>query len=82
MTGEAEIKDVFTMTRGHVLVLKEGFRGTIHTNGIVKSDKGTATYTGPEFLDSVREGRSWLEGKSWLGVIIDPSFKELLARGQ
>lgn len=76
MTGEAEIEDVFTMTRGHVLILKEGFRGTIHRNGIVKSDKGTATYTGPEHLDSVSEG------KSWLGVIVDPSVKELFARGQ
>ena len=74
MTGEAEIEDVFTMSRGHVLVLKEGSRGTIHTNGIVKSDKDTAAYTGPKYLDSVR--------KSWLGVIVDPSVKELFARGQ
>jgi hypothetical protein len=77
MTGEAEIEDVFALAgRGQVLVLKEGFRGTIHSNGTVRSDKGTAAYIGPEHLDSVGEG------KSWLGVIVDPSVKELFARGQ
>jgi hypothetical protein len=77
ISGEGEIKDLLAITaRGQVLVLENGFRGTIHTNGIIKSDKGSATYTGPEYLDSIREG------KPWLGVIVDPSVKELFARGQ
>jgi hypothetical protein len=78
MTGEGEIKDVFAITgRGQVLIVENGFRGTIHTNGIIKSDKGTTAYTGPEYLDS-----TMAEGKSWLGVIVDASVKELFPRGQ
>jgi hypothetical protein len=76
MTGEGEIRDVFTISPGHVLVVEKGFRGTIHGNGIVKSDRGVATYTGPEYLDAIAEG------KSWLAVIVDPSVKELFPRGQ
>jgi hypothetical protein len=78
MTAEGEIREVFAIVgRGQVLVLEEGFRGTIHSNGLVKSDRGTATYTGPEYVDSTIS-----EGKSWIAVIVDPSVNKLFARGQ
>jgi hypothetical protein len=77
MSAEGEIEEVFALAkRGQVLVLKQGFRGTIHRNGTVKGDKGTATYAGPEYLDSVGQG------KSSVGVIVDPSVKELFTPGQ
>ena len=77
MIGEAEIRDTFAISaRGQVLVLEEGFFGTIPRDGIVESDAGRAAYTGPDFLDSIREG------KAWVAVRIDPSVKALFAPGQ
>lgn len=61
MSGQAEIEQVFTVTRrGLVLVLKDGFSGTIPGNGIVQSERGKSAYSGPEFIDSVGLRRSWL----------------------
>jgi hypothetical protein len=68
-TGEAEIDQVFSLTTGRVLVLKNEFRGVIYRDGIVESDRGTAVYTGPEFLHS-RE----LDA---VAVIVGDEFKEL-----
>src|SRR5262249_5904073 len=49
-TGEGEIVSMFHLTRrGWVLVLEPNFRGAITRNGIVESDRGSATFTGPEF---------------------------------
>jgi len=77
LIGEAEIRDSFAISAcGQVLVLEEGFFGTIPRDGIVESDVGRAAYTGPDFLDSIREG------KACVVVMIDPSVKALFAPGQ
>jgi len=77
MSAEGEVEEMFTITgRGQVLVLKPDFRGTIHRNGTVQGDKGTASYTGPEYVDSVSEA------KSRIAVVVDLSDKELFTRGQ
>jgi len=66
--GQAEIEQVFTLTgRGLVLVLKDGFSGTIPGNGVVQSERGRSAYSGPEFIDS--PGLR----KSWLGVVAKAS---------
>ena len=60
-SGQAEIEQVFTLTKlGLVLVLKNGFSGTIPRNGIVQSERGKSAYSGPEFIDSVGLRRSRL----------------------
>ncbi len=66
-TGQAEIESVFALIgRGVVLVLKDGFSGTIDGPGIVRSDRGVSAFAGPEFVDGLAPsgGR-----KSWLAVI-------------
>ena len=48
-TGQAEVENVFAISgRGLVLILKEGFSGTIRGPGIVRSDRGTSAFAGPE----------------------------------
>ena len=60
-SGQAEIEQVFTVAgRGLVLMLKDGFSGTIPGNGVVQSRRGSSVYSGPEFIDSVGLRRSWL----------------------
>jgi hypothetical protein len=78
MSAEAEIDHIFTLTgRGTVLVLKEGFRGPIPTGGIIEGNRGTTTYSGPEFVDRI-SGSS----KSTLAVIIDDEAKERFTPGE
>lgn len=51
-SGQAEIESVFAITgRGFVLTLKDGFIGTIHRPGIVRSDRGVSSFAGLEFAD-------------------------------
>jgi len=77
ITAEAEIENTFALTgRGWVLVLKNGFSGTIPSSGMVESDQGITAYTGPEFVDSIAQR------KAWLAVIVDENAKELFAKGQ
>jgi hypothetical protein len=74
-TAEGEIEDAFAIKgRGWALLLKEGFRGNIHKNGIVESDRGSAPYTGPEFADS--------RTRSLLAVIVAEGLKETFVPGQ
>jgi hypothetical protein len=76
VTAEAEVELMFSLTgRGEVLVLKNGFTGTICRNGMVESDRGKAAYTGPEFVDKV-------DRISNLAIIVDGASKELFAAGQ
>ena len=79
-TGEGEIDNLFDITRrGRVLVIRNGFRGTIRSNGVVESDRGAASYKGPEFLDGKDETGLRC---AWLAVIVSDDAKELFAIGQ
>jgi hypothetical protein len=68
MIAEGEMKDRFLLSgRSEVVVLKEDFRGKIFGNGIIESVQGTTDYRGPEFVDRIRDQ------KSWIAVTVDPS---------
>jgi hypothetical protein len=59
--GHAVIDHVFPLTgRGMVLVVREGFAGSIPRNGLVGVGDKRWKYSGPEFNDFMREGRSQL----------------------
>ena len=65
--GRASIRSAFKLSgRGIVLVLEDGFTGTIHRNGTVQGERGSSAFSDPEFCD----GRDELGArKSWLAVI-------------
>jgi hypothetical protein len=56
-TAEGQIESTFEATgRGLVLVLRDGFSGTILRDGTIVSQLGAANFSGPDFLDG--QGRS------------------------
>jgi hypothetical protein len=76
-TAKGEIENAFILPeRGWALVIKNGFRGNIHKNGIVKGRHGAAAYIGPEFIDSD------IQGESWVAVIVAIQFKDLFTPGE
>ena len=77
MPAEAQIKDVFSISgRGFVLVLENGFTGTIRSGGTVSGSRGKARFKGPEFLDNTKTG------EAWLGILVDiPDAKEIFRPG-
>jgi hypothetical protein len=72
-TAEGEIDETFMMKgRGWVLILKEGFRGTIFPNGIVECDGGSAPYVGPELGHRKKDGVAI----GFVAVMIGAAMKE------
>jgi hypothetical protein len=77
-TGEAQIREIFHLkTRGGwALVLEEDFTGRVYVNGIIESDRGSASYKGPEYMDRISEG------KAWVAVVIKGESRSLFEVGQ
>ncbi len=57
-TAMAEIEAVFALTnRGAVLVLCDGFSGTIPRDGTVVGSSASTSFSGPEFIDFQKQSR-------------------------
>jgi len=80
LTATCAIKDVFRLRKlGFVLVLHQGFTGSIFRDGIVKGERGISLFKGPEFV--LRRGEDGTSIEYVSVIATDPAAAQWFSSG-